>query len=132
MDPNVTADLEAPKDPGALKAHASVSDNEILGMYMVPVAYLSNYLKTTAYQVIVMFSLGSTSPAAKSRTTPVMVITTIAGLTIDVGTIITSRCLMRIIVQVNMAFKQLLSYLVRPVLTYVTNHDVPDPPCDFN
>ena len=81
-----------------------------------------------------MFSLGSTSPAAKSRTTPVMVmvIITIAGLTIDVGTIITSRCLMRIIVQVNMAFKQLLSYLDRPVLTYVTNHHVPDPPCDFN
>ena len=31
MDPSVTADLEAAKDPGALKAHTSVTDNEILG-----------------------------------------------------------------------------------------------------
>lgn len=31
MDPSVTADLEAPKDPGAFKPHASVTDNEILG-----------------------------------------------------------------------------------------------------
>ena len=27
----MTADLEAAKDPGALKAHTSVTDNEILG-----------------------------------------------------------------------------------------------------
>ena len=31
MDPTITADLEAPKDPGALKAQPSVTDNEILG-----------------------------------------------------------------------------------------------------
>ena len=31
MDPTITADLEAPKDPGALKAHSSVTDVEILG-----------------------------------------------------------------------------------------------------
>ena len=31
MDPSITADLEAPKDPGAFKPHASVTDNEILG-----------------------------------------------------------------------------------------------------
>ena len=31
MDPSITADLEAPKDPGALRGHADVTDNEILG-----------------------------------------------------------------------------------------------------
>jgi len=31
MDPSITSDLEAPKDPGAFKPHASVTDNEILG-----------------------------------------------------------------------------------------------------
>lgn len=31
MDPSISADLEAPKDPGAFKPHASVTDNEILG-----------------------------------------------------------------------------------------------------
>ena len=34
MDPSVTADLEAAKDPGALKAHTSVTDNEILGEFV--------------------------------------------------------------------------------------------------
>lgn len=31
MDPSIPADVEAPKDPGALKTHSSVTDNEILG-----------------------------------------------------------------------------------------------------
>ena len=31
MDPSITSDLEAPKDPGALRGHADVTDNEILG-----------------------------------------------------------------------------------------------------
>ena len=35
MDPSITSDLEAPKDPGAFKPHASVTDNEILGKYYV-------------------------------------------------------------------------------------------------
>ena len=35
MDPSVTADLEAPKDPGAFKPLGSVTDNEILGKKVV-------------------------------------------------------------------------------------------------
>ena len=31
MDHSITADIEAPKDPGALKPNTSVTDNEILG-----------------------------------------------------------------------------------------------------
>ena len=43
MDPTITADLEAPKDPGALKAQPSVTDNEILGK--LPELYM--YLTVT-------------------------------------------------------------------------------------
>ena len=31
MDPSITADLEAPKDPGAYKHQANVDNSEILG-----------------------------------------------------------------------------------------------------
>ena len=36
MDPSMTAEEEAPKDPGAFKPHASVTDNEILGKSAFP------------------------------------------------------------------------------------------------
>ena len=36
MDPSMTAEEEAPKDPGAFKPHASVTDNEILGESAFP------------------------------------------------------------------------------------------------
>ena len=42
MDPTITADLEAPKDPGALKAQPSVTDNEILGKLLSRIVYVQS------------------------------------------------------------------------------------------
>ncbi len=45
MDHSITADIEAPKDPGALKPNTSVTDNEILGKAGLPLLYLHNIIE---------------------------------------------------------------------------------------
>ena len=46
----MTAEEEAPKDPGAFKPHASVTDNEILGESAFP--FPVNKLKTSISKIV--------------------------------------------------------------------------------
>ena len=68
MDPSMTAEEEAPKDPGAFKPHASVTDNEILGESAFPFplnmwSLYQKFVKTLQAKIKLQNYWGKKSPS---------------------------------------------------------------------